>query len=99
MTVKLTAAERAIERTASSYRRVSAKERTKVESILERSRKNRNINIRLTEATLEGLKRRSEEEGLPYQTLIASILHKYVTDRLVDQDAVARSLKALRSAR
>ena len=42
-------------------------------------RKDARINIRLSTADLEMLKRRAAEEGLPYQTLIASILHKYVS--------------------
>ena len=37
------------------------------------------LNIRLTEADLSRLKRKAIQEGLPYQTLAASILHKYVT--------------------
>ena len=41
-------------------------------------RKDARINIRLSTADLEMLKRRAAEEGLPYQSLIASILHKYV---------------------
>jgi predicted DNA binding CopG/RHH family protein len=39
---------------------------------------NRNINIRLSERDLHKLKAKAQEEGLPYQTLIASLLHKYV---------------------
>ena len=42
-------------------------------------RKDARINIRLSTADLEMLKRRAAEEGLPYQSLIASILHKYVS--------------------
>jgi predicted DNA binding CopG/RHH family protein len=42
-------------------------------------RKDARINIRLSNADLEMLKRRAAEEGLPYQSLIASILHKYVS--------------------
>ena len=37
------------------------------------------INIRLSTADLEMLKQRAAEEGLPYQSLITSILHKYVS--------------------
>lgn len=40
--------------------------------------KKKNINIRLSERTLYRLKVKAIEEGLPYQTLAASILHKYV---------------------
>jgi len=38
-------------------------------------RKDARVNIRLSTADLEMLKRRAAEEGLPYQTLIASVLH------------------------
>lgn len=40
--------------------------------------RNRNINIRLSERDLYKLKAKAQEEGLPYQTLIASLLHKYL---------------------
>jgi len=43
------------------------------------TRKDARINIRLSTADLEMLKQRAAEEGLPYQSLIASILHKYVS--------------------
>jgi predicted DNA binding CopG/RHH family protein len=39
--------------------------------------KTRSINIRLSERDLLHLKARAAEEGIPYQTLITSILHKY----------------------
>jgi uncharacterized protein (DUF4415 family) len=94
---KLSASEREIERAAASYRPVSTKTRKRIESIIERSRKTRNINIRISEDTLTALKLRSAKEGLPYQTLISSILHKYVSDRLVDQEAISRSIRFLRS--
>ena len=40
-------------------------------------RKNQRINIRLSQRDLESLKLAAVREGMPYQTLIASILHKY----------------------
>ena len=42
-------------------------------------KKRKNINIRLSEHDLYQLKIRAVEEGMPYQTLVSSILHKYVT--------------------
>ena len=45
-------------------------------------RKDARINIRLTSKDLRGLQKRALAEGIPYQTLIASILHKYVEGRL-----------------
>ena len=41
--------------------------------------KNKRINIRLSERDLLGIQTKAAEEGLPYQTLISSILHKYVS--------------------
>lgn len=46
--------------------------------------KNRRINIRLSNQDLEGLQAKAAQEGLPYQTLVASVLHKYVVGRLVE---------------
>lgn len=40
-------------------------------------KKKKNINIRISESTLSRLKAKAIEEGLPYQTLASSILHKY----------------------
>lgn len=47
-------------------------------------KKDRRINIRLSSRDLEGLQRRALEEGMPYQTLVSSILHKYVSGSLHD---------------
>ena len=46
--------------------------------------KNKRINIRITEKDFLGLKQRSLEEGIPYQSLISSILHKYLNGALVE---------------
>ena len=46
--------------------------------------KNRRVNIRISTMDLEGMQARAAEEGMPYQTLIASVLHKYASGRLVD---------------
>jgi predicted DNA binding CopG/RHH family protein len=50
-----------------------------------RKKKDARVNIRLSEDILHGLKIRAAEEGLPYQTLIASVLHKFVKGRLVNK--------------
>ena len=47
-------------------------------------KKDARINIRLSSKDLRGLQKRALAEGIPYQTLIASILHKYVEGRLRD---------------
>jgi predicted DNA binding CopG/RHH family protein len=40
------------------------------------------INIRISKRDVEALKTKAMEEGIPYQTLVTSILHKYVTGSL-----------------
>ncbi|MDX1587416.1 MAG: antitoxin [Oleiphilaceae bacterium] len=45
-------------------------------------KKDARINIRLSSRDLRGLQKKALEEGIPYQTLVASILHKYVEGRL-----------------
>jgi predicted DNA binding CopG/RHH family protein len=46
--------------------------------------KDKRVNIRLSSIDLQDIQARALEQGLPYQTLIASILHKYVTGRLTE---------------
>ena len=95
MSTRLDSFERQIERAVDSYRPVSRQKRRKLESVIAKVRKSRSVNIRIAEHVLLELKRRSQREGLPYQTLISSILHKYVTDRLVDEDSIRKSLRLL----
>ena len=49
-------------------------------------RKDRRVNIRLAGRDLEAIQKRALLEGILYQTLIASILHKFAAGRLVDKD-------------
>ena len=95
MRVKLDKYEKEIEKTADEYKPISKKEKLELESALSGLRKNKNVNIRISERVLEELKRLSIEEGIPYQTLISSVLHKYVTNRLVDEKAIRKSLQLL----
>ncbi|MCF8240611.1 MAG: hypothetical protein K9J16_04430 [Melioribacteraceae bacterium] len=53
-------------------------------------RKDKRVNIRISERDLLEIQRRAYEDGLPYQTLIASILHKFVNGKLVDQSTGIR---------
>lgn len=47
--------------------------------------KSKRVNLRLTEQDFERAHIKALKEGLPYQTLLASIIHKYLTGRLVDK--------------
>jgi predicted DNA binding CopG/RHH family protein len=46
-------------------------------------------NIKVLESDLEKLKSKALEEGMPYQTLLNSVLHKYITGQLVDKSKIA----------
>ncbi len=46
--------------------------------------KDKRVNIRLSSGDLRDIQVKALEEGMPYQTLIASVLHKYVTGRLTE---------------
>ena len=48
-------------------------------------RKDKRVNIRMTERDLVRFQKRAVEEGLPYQTLISSVLHKYINGRLEEK--------------
>lgn len=50
--------------------------------------KNRRINIRISQKDLESIQRKALEEGIPYQTLIASLIYKYISGKLIEKDRV-----------
>jgi predicted DNA binding CopG/RHH family protein len=48
-------------------------------------RKDKRVNIRMSEKDFVRFQKKALEQGLPYQTLISSVLHKYVNGHLVDK--------------
>ena len=48
------------------------------------SMKDYRMNIRISKRDVEALKTIALEDGIPYQTLVASILHKYINGKLVE---------------
>jgi len=48
-------------------------------------KKDRRINIRISSKDLMAIQKRALEEGIPYQTLITSLLHKYASGRLAEK--------------
>ncbi len=45
-------------------------------------RKNRRINIRLSDHDLAGIQRKAAEQGIPYQSLISGLIHQFVEGQL-----------------
>jgi predicted DNA binding CopG/RHH family protein len=48
-------------------------------------KKDKRLNIRISERDLNELQKRAVSEGLPYQTFVSSIIHKFVNGRLVEE--------------
>ena len=52
-------------------------------------KKDSRINIRLSSKDLRALQAKALKEGIPYQTLVASVLHNFVDGQLIDKSADA----------
>lgn len=53
--------------------------------------KDSRINIRLSSKDLRALQKRALAEGIPYQTLVSSVLHKFIEGQMVERSANGRS--------
>ncbi len=49
-------------------------------------KKDKRINIRISQKDLESIQNIAIEEGIPYQTLISSLIHKYVTGKMIEKN-------------
>jgi len=66
----------------------TATERTRLRGYAKNTlKKDKRVNIRITESDLTELQRKAVQDGLPYQTLISSVLHKFVNGRLIERPA------------
>ena len=88
MSDELTPEEQEVEDNVERAEPADEETRKQVQRILSRARKNQAISLRLPKEDVELTKKRAAEAGLPYQTLISSIIHKYVTDQLYERDEV-----------
>lgn len=84
--------EQQIEDEIENYVPVDEATRRELAEIAEQAKKRKNVNIRISERDLRRVKERAAAEGIPYQTLITSVLHKYVTDQLVEERDIRRTL-------
>jgi len=49
--------------------------------------KDQRMNIRIAEKDIDTLKIKAIEAGIPYQTLVSSIIHKYLSGNLVEKSS------------
>ena len=94
--IRLTPEEQEIEDHADELIPASAGELERFNRIVERARKTRSISLRIASYDLDRLKVKAQEEGLAYQTLINTVLHKYVTNQLYDKNEVVKTVNAMR---
>ena len=92
MDVNLSDFEQEIEDAPGLFVPVTEDEQAEIEMIIAAANKTKNFNIRISEYDLTKIKQKSAGEGLPYQTLISSVIHKYIAGKLVDEQAVLKSL-------
>ena len=90
MNSKMSAEEREI---LEKFERGELRTVSSVESEIEAARqaarntfnKTRRVNLRVTERDFSLAHARAREEGIPYQTLLSSVIHKYLSGRLVEK--------------
>jgi predicted DNA binding CopG/RHH family protein len=95
--IKLDEYEENIEKNILTYKRASASKIAQIEKLIEEANNKKSISLRVNQQDFNQLKLRAEKEGIPYQTLISSIIHKFVTDQLVDERDVIKSLQLLKA--
>ncbi len=65
---------------------VTGAEKKRFDRALAMMRKKKAVTLRINVNDLGKIKEKAEREGLPYQTLISSVLHKYADNRLSEKD-------------
>jgi predicted DNA binding CopG/RHH family protein len=98
MKTRLDKHERKIEDNISQFAPVSNTKKALIEGIIDKANEKKSISLRLKSNDLEQLKFRADTEGLPYQTLLSSIVHKFVTDQLVDKRSVLKGIEILKAS-
>jgi predicted DNA binding CopG/RHH family protein len=91
--------EKQMENELENYTSVKGEKREKIENIIANAKKNKAISLRMTNFDLERIKNKAEEAGIPYQTLITNILHKYITNQLFDKEEMLKSIRLLKEER
>lgn len=74
--------EQQIEDEADQYRPVTGEERKRLDRKLQGDQETTMVSIRLPGADLAAIREKADRQGIPYQTLIKSILHQYATNQV-----------------
>ncbi len=87
MTAKISAEEKAIidyveSDLSSSVDNVESEKKRYAKIALTQMNKKKAVSIRLLESDIERIKAKSVNQGMPYQTLITSLIHQYATGKI-----------------
>ena len=52
-------------------------------------RKDKRVNIRISQKDLESIQRKAIEDGIPYKTLLSSLIHKFVSGKLIEKNKLS----------
>ena len=94
--IKLDEYEEKIENEILNFVSLSAGEKSKIENIIDKENEKKSISLRLRKYDLEKLKECAKKEGIPYQTLLSSLVHKFITDQLIDKRSVSKGIQLLK---
>ena len=98
MKQKLDKYEQEIEDNISQFKTAGNSKKALIDDIIDKSNEKKSISLRLKANDLELLKRRADSEGLPYQTLLSSIVHKFVSDQLLDKRSILKSIEIVKAS-
>ncbi|MBI9097521.1 MAG: antitoxin [Spirochaetaceae bacterium] len=84
-----------IENNIENLKPVSTEKRKRIEGFIDAAKKNKAISLRIASYDLEKIKERAGKEGIPYQTLINSILHKYITNQLLEKEEIIKTFSVM----
>ena len=94
--IKLDEYEEKVENEIFNFISLSKEEKDKIEKIIDQENEKKSIKLRLRKYDLEKLKERARQEGIPYQTLLASLIHKFITDQLIDKRSILKGIQILK---
>jgi len=90
---KLTTEEKQIEKEMHEYQPASGEIKARIEKTIHNAKINKTISLRISHQDLSLLKQKASNSGVPYQTLLKEVLHKFVTNQLFEKEEVIKILK------
>ena len=90
MKIKLDDLEKLIEGEANNFTPVSLIKKKEIQSIIDSNKAKKSITLRLSINDLNIIKLKANIDGLPYQALIASIIHKYNYNKFIEKEEILK---------